>query len=150
MSVRTSVIILMSFVPVIGCSSDSQKPIAVPKYDPDGSADAAIAAYDKNGDGYIDGNEARACPAIAAAVAGDPAVKPMIIALALGVTGPALAADKPSERPYSCRLLDDEQKSRPLCSGHRSRARAPAAEGGVTHCEHFSRLTQALTGSSAP
>jgi hypothetical protein len=57
---------LLGLTAVAGCTSKDTvgREAAVPKYDPDGIAKAAIADYDKNGDGLLDVNELKACPAL--------------------------------------------------------------------------------------
>ena len=47
----------------LGCSS-SPAPVPPPTYDPDAMAAAAIAEYDKNGDGKLDAAELEHCPGL--------------------------------------------------------------------------------------
>lgn len=53
-----------------GCSGGPTAPLAAPAYDPAGMARAALARYDANGNGAIDGTELDACPALKAALPG--------------------------------------------------------------------------------
>jgi hypothetical protein len=54
-----------------GCTSDATRlyEAAVPKYDPDAVARAALAEFDKNGNGTLEPGEVQACPALAGAFA---------------------------------------------------------------------------------
>jgi hypothetical protein len=53
-----------------GCRGGGDKGVIPPaRYDPDASVSAAFAAYDKNGNGTLEGAELDACPALKAALA---------------------------------------------------------------------------------
>ena len=58
-------------VVLTGCSSNptALREAPAPKYDPDGIAKAALAEFDKDGNGSLDPREAAACPALQAAFA---------------------------------------------------------------------------------
>jgi hypothetical protein len=60
------------FVGLAGCSAKSGAvhEASVPKYDAEAIAKAALAEFDKDGNGAIDSSEARACPALLGAFAG--------------------------------------------------------------------------------
>ncbi len=52
-----------------GCSSRAPAELLLPAYDAAASAQAALDQYDKNKNGYIDGTELDACPALRIALA---------------------------------------------------------------------------------
>jgi hypothetical protein len=60
------VLLLIALSVPAGCGG--QAPVAIPNYDPEAIARAAMAAYDKNDDGKLDAAELEACPALKSAL----------------------------------------------------------------------------------
>jgi len=54
---------------IAGCGAGSRAPVSIPSYDVEAMAGAAMAAYDKNGDGALDAAELEACPGLKASLA---------------------------------------------------------------------------------